>query len=179
MLNFSLLLAEVATLADISVLVWILYILGLIFVCVELFIPGFGVFGLTGVAALVAAIVILIVQGAPFVMILGFILVAVGVIAIAVTAMSFLLKSGKLKKNAIFNIGSSVPTDHTEGTPEYSPLIGKIGTTQNFLRPIGKVKFDDGEIVDVIARDGIIDEGVKVVVVSVDGQAVKVDRVKE
>lgn len=177
-LNMFLLAGESITrLVDVSVVVWIMYILGLIFVCVELFIPGFGFFGISGIVLLVASIITLIVQGAEFLVILWLLMIAIGVIAVAVAIMATLLKSGKLK-SAIFNIGNSVPTDRTEGTQDFSHLIGKVGQTKNFLRPIGQVIFDDGEIVDVIARSGVIDADTKVIVVSVEGQAVKVDQVK-
>ncbi len=90
---------------------------------------------------------------------------------------SLLIRKSKLGKTAIFNVGTAVPEDKTEGTRDYAYLLGKIGVASTILRPCGKVNFD-GETVDVVARDSFIDTGASVEVVRVEGQRVVVVEIK-
>ena len=64
-----------------------------------------------------------------------------------------------------------MPEDKTEGTRDYSGLVGKTGVVTTVLRPAGKINID-GEIVDVVARDGFVEVGATVTVLSVEGSKV-------
>ena len=65
----------------------------------------------------------------------------------------------------------------SEGTDDYTYLLGKEGITTTFLRPVGKAKVDD-EIVEVINEDAtVIEQGEKVLIVKVEGQKVIVRKI--
>lgn len=151
----------------------VLFIIGIIFCAIEACVPGFGFFGIAGTILIVAGIVVRMIFGGDLYMLLYMILIALVLFGALFMLASLLIRKGKLGKTAIFNVGTAVPEDKTEGTRDYSGLVGKSGVVASVLRPSGKVKFD-GEIVDVVARDGFVEEGASVTVVAVEGQRVVV-----
>ncbi|MDD3831467.1 MAG: NfeD family protein [Clostridia bacterium] len=158
--------------------------LAILFVCVgfilclvEVFIPGLGVFGITGGLLYIIGLIIGLINGMPIWAVILMLLLGIAVGVFLVYWVSRAIKKGKLGKSSIFNVGTAIPTGVTEGTKDYTYLLGKEGTTITFLRPVGVAKFN-GEVIDVVAKTGIIDEGQRVVVVQVEGQRVVVEVVE-
>lgn len=151
----------------------VLFILGIIFCAIEACVPGFGFFGIAGTIMIVAGIVVRMIFGGDLYMLLYMVLIALVLFGALFMLASLVIRKSKLGKTAIFNVGTAVPEDITEGTRDYSSLIGKIGVVATVLRPAGKVDFD-GEVVDVVARDGFVEVGAEVVVSNVEGQRVVV-----
>lgn len=149
----------------------VLFVLGIIFCAIEACVPGFGFFGITGTIMIVAGIIVRMIFGGDLYMLLYMILIALVLFGILFFVASLLIRKGKLGKTAIFNVGTAVPEDKTEGTRDYSGLLGKSGVVTTLLRPTGKAEIE-GEIVDVVARDGYIDAGTNVTVIGVEGQRV-------
>lgn len=151
----------------------LLFILGIIFCAIEMCVPGFGFFGIAGSILLLAGIIVRMVCGGDLYMLLYMVLIAIALFIIMFAVISTLIRKGKLGKTAIFNVGTAVPEDKTEGTKDYSSLIGKSGVVTALLHPSGKVNID-GEIIDVVARDGYIEAGTNVTVVAVEGRRIVV-----
>ena len=146
----------------------LLVILGIIFCAIEMCVPGFGFFGITGSIMLLAGIIVRMVCGGDLYMLLYMILIAIVLFILMFFVLSRLIRKGRLGKTALFNVGTAVPEDKTEGTKDYSALIGKSGVVITVLRPSGKINVD-GEIIDVVARDGYIAVGAAVKVFAVEG----------
>ena len=70
-------------------------------------------------------------------------------------------------------MSTAVSEEKTEGTKDFTYLLQKEGVALTVLRPVGKANFG-GEVVDVVARDGFINEGEKVVCIQVEGQRIVV-----
>lgn len=151
----------------------VLFILGIIFCAIEACVPGFGFFGIAGTIMIVAGIVVRMIFGGDLYMLLYMVLIALVLFGILFFVASLLIRKGRLGRTAIFNVGTAVPEDITEGTRDYSSLVGKKGVVTSVLRPAGKVNID-GEIVDVVARDGYVEAGAEVVVLNVEGQRIVV-----
>lgn len=149
----------------------VLFVLGIIFCAIETFTPRFGFFGIAGIIMIVAGIVVRMICGGDLYMLLYMVLIALVLFCVFFFVASVLIRKSKLGKTAIFNVGTAVPEDKTEGTRDYSGLIGKTGVVISVLRPAGKIKID-GEIVDVVARDGYVEVGANVTVLSVEGSKV-------
>lgn len=149
----------------------VLFVLGIIFCAIEACVPGFGFFGIAGTIMIVAGIIVRMIFGGDLYMLLYMILIALVLFGILFFVASLLIRKGKLGKTAIFSVGTAVPEDKTEGTRDYSGLVGKSGVVTTLLRPTGKAEIE-GEIVDVVARDGYIDAGTNVTVIGVEGQRV-------
>ncbi|MBR2323960.1 MAG: hypothetical protein IKA39_03600 [Clostridia bacterium] len=155
----------------------LLYALGIIHVVIEMFTLGFGPFGLVGIICLIAGIVVRFIAGATTIEIILTILGIVALLGVMLSLTAKSAKSGKLSKSAIILNQSAVPFDKTEGTDDYTYLLGKEGITTTFLRPVGKAKVDD-EIVEVINEDAtVIEQGEKVLIVKVEGQKVIVRKI--
>ncbi len=153
-----------------------LFVLGIILCAVEMFVPGFGICGISGIILVIAGIVVRMVCGGDVYMLLYMVLIALVLFVIMFVVASTLIRKSKLGKTAIFNVGTAVPEDITEGTRDYSRLVNKTGVTTTVLRPSGKVDFD-GEVFDVVARDGFIEAGASVKVLEVEGQKITVIKI--
>lgn len=158
-----------------ELLPWIItmFIVGVIMVGIEMAIPGFGVFGIIGVVLFVAASILHFLNGGQFIVWVIIVIVAALLIVSIFIVLSRLVRKGKLGKSSIFNNQSSVPTDITQGTKDFSYLLHQQGTAITLLRPIGRAVFGQ-ETVDVVARDGFIEKDATVEVVAVEGQRVVV-----
>lgn len=163
--------------AEMPIIVYILFIVGIVLCAIEMFVPGFGIFGISGGALLIASMVIRLANNGDIYMLLYMLLFAVIILTVLLLIISRAINKGKLGKSAIFDVGTSVPEGRTEGTKDYSYLVGKTGKTVTLLRPIGSAEFDNGVIVDVIAKSGSIDAGTAVKVVYVEGQKVVVEEI--
>jgi membrane-bound ClpP family serine protease len=91
--------------------------------------------------------------------------------------MVYSAKKGWLSRTAFIEQKSAVPVGITEGTHDYSDLIGKIGKAASMLRPAG-IAIIDGERYDVVSLNEYIPEGSEVVVSAVEGVRIVVKQVK-
>lgn len=159
--------------SEMTPLVIILFVLGIIFCVIELFTPGFGVFGISGIVFIVVAIVLRMIDGGTLSMLLYMLLISGAIVGILFGVVTHSIKKGKLGKTAIFSVKPSVPEGKTEGTQDFSSLVGNDGVAVTALHPVGRASFD-GNTVDVVARDGFVEQGKTVTVVAVEGQRVTV-----
>lgn len=151
----------------------VLFVLGIIFCAIEMFIPGFGFFGISGSIMIVAGIIVRLVCGGDAMMFLYMVLIAFVLFFLMFFVLSRAITKGRLGKTTIFNIGTAVPEDKTEGTKDFSKYLNAQGAATTVLRPVGKAKFGD-DVVDVVARDGFIAADEEIVCVEVEGQRVVV-----
>lgn len=151
----------------------VIFVLGLIFCAIEMFVPGFGFFGGCGIALLVVGIILRMVSGGDIYMLLYMVLIAMILVFLMCFVFSRMITKGRLGKTSIFNVGTAVPEDKTEGTRDFSALVGQEGVATTALRPIGKASID-GEVFDVVSRDGFVEAGASVTVIETEGQRVVV-----
>lgn len=151
----------------------ILFVLGIIFCAVEMCLPGFGVFGITGTLMIIAGIIVRVVCGGDLMMLLYMIVIALVLYVLMFFVFSKLITKSRLAKTPFFSVDPAVSEGKTEGTKDFSALIGATGIAQTTLRPVGKAVLDN-QIVDVVARDGFIQQGATVTCVEVEGTRVVV-----
>ena len=149
------------------------FVLGIIFCAIEMCVPGFGFFGISGTILIVAGIVLRMIFGGDLLMLLYMVLIALVLFTLTFWLFSRLITKSRLSKTALFHVDSAVPTGVTEGTRDYSHLVGQVGVAVTGLHPVGRAEFNGG-IVDVVARDGYIAKNAAVVVTHVEGQRVVV-----
>lgn len=152
----------------------VLFIVGIVLMLIEAFIPGFGIFGAGGLVALVAAIILAAATSRMGVIMLLIALALAGVIIYV--AFRFLKKRGLLDRVMLSEaekreLGYIALRDLTH-------LSGRRGVTATPLRPSGAVEID-GERVDVVSEGGFLPPGQEVVVVKVEGRRVVVRPIKE
>ena len=149
----------------------VLFVIGLLFCIVELFTPGFGFFGISGICMLVAAIVLRLIFGGDALMLVYMLLIVGSILVLLFVVFDKIVKRGKFRKNSIFDAQPSVSEVRPDGVSDFSSLVGSSGVAKTALRPVGKADFD-GTVVDVVARDGFVEQGQVVTVVATDGPSV-------
>lgn len=155
-----------------------LFVLGIIFCIIEVFMPGFGFFGISGTIMIVVGMILRLIFDGDAWMLLYMLLIFAGLLLLLFFVFSKVLKKGVKTKGSIFYSDIAVPEDKTQGTKDFSAFLQKVGTTQTVLRPIGKAMVG-GEVLDVVARDGFIEKGKKVQVIAVEGQKIEVIEIEE
>ncbi len=125
-----------------------LVIIGYIFIIIELFMPGFGVFGIIGGIATIVGLVI----GLLFVPYFWVVFVLV------LISLFVMIKYFKFPKNLILEdkVGDDVQLDK-------SFLVGKEGVTLTVLKPVGKCSIDDVDY-ECYSSCGMIQNDVSIIV---------------
>ena len=163
---------------------WVTYVLlavGLILVIIEFFVPGYGVFGGIGIAALVAGIISRVVaQGLSVDQICGYIgilvLIIIGILLLVFSILSLSLDKGNGKfifgnKNKEFNLLK-------EKNAELKTLVGKNGVAITDLNPGGKVMID-GLGFDAISLNEFLYANTPVTVKKINHGKVCVEKFKQ
>jgi membrane-bound ClpP family serine protease len=137
-----------------------LVIIGLLLVFAEiLIIPGVGVAGILGVAAMAGSCVYAFLEIGQ----------TAGVIVTAVNAVLLVLITiWVLRAKTWERLALATNIDSKAIVPEAEVVPGTVGVTITRLAPMGTARFGDLRL-EVTAREGIIDPGVEVEVVEVDG----------
>ena len=159
------------TFSDIGWLPAILLVLGLIFVIVELFVPGYGFFGISGGILVIAALIIRSYNnggGNPVIQAFVLLGVAVLVVGIAAIILLILVKKGVFSRTGFVLGRTSVDKVRSEGTPDFTVLVGEVGVAKCDLRPVGTAEIGD-RLYDVVTRGEYIVSGSSVKVVDVEG----------
>jgi membrane-bound serine protease (ClpP class) len=161
------------------------FVIGIILLAVEFFvIPGFGVFGVTGIVLTLGGLVLSMLPNEAF----NFdwvsstqlveALLTVILAALAAVGLVFWLTPKVNEWGAFKHLALATTQDRAQGftASVYSEsLLGKIGTVHSRLRPSGKIKLD-GEIFDAYSRGDFIDQGEMVEVISTEGTSLRVKK---
>ncbi len=150
---------------------------GLVFIIVEIFQPGFGIFGTLGIILCIASIFIHVSAGHGTPLAQAFIMIFIICISIisAFLVMLSSAKKGWIFRSPIIQKGSVLGNGITEGTKDYTSLIGSIGIATTDLRPVGRAQLGE-EIYDVVADGFYIAKGEGVRVIGVEGVKILVKR---
>lgn len=137
-----------------------LIIIGLLLVFAEvLIIPGVGVAGILGIAAMASSCVYAFMEISQTA---GIIVTAVNAVLVVLITI-WVLRAKTWEKLAL-----ATNIDSKAIVPEAEVVPGTVGVTVTRLAPMGTARFGDLRM-EVTAREGIIDPGVEVEVVEVDG----------
>ena len=142
-------------------------LLGMILIIVEVFLPGFGLPGLSGIAMVGAGIVLTGMHfGAP--MAVGVLLVVIAILAVLISWVLRQVVHGKTKTDLFLK-----EKGEYELHEDMQILVGKTGVTTSVLRPAGIGDFD-GVRLNVVTEGGFIEKGVPIQIVRVDGSKIVV-----
>lgn len=151
----------------------VLLSLGLVFTIVEVFVPGFGFFGVVGIGSMIAGIVVRIVQGLNLVQSLALILIVIGFYVVAGMYMVFSAQHGILSQTGLFETNSTLRQDYNKTEKELRKLIGKSGRALSKLNLGGKAKIR-GKIYDVVSATSLIPAGSHVKVIAIKDNQIMV-----
>lgn len=161
--------------STLSILATIIYVIGLIFLIVEAFIPGFGFFGISGLSLIGISIVTKIaigesIQNILWTLVIAFIIIIALLVWIIISA-----KKGLISKSPLMSQGTSIPTFYNDD--DLKIFIGLKGETVTTCKPIGKIRLDN-EIYEAQSLDGFLDIGTKIEVISVENNVLRISKIK-
>jgi membrane-bound ClpP family serine protease len=145
---------------------------GVLMVILEMFIPGFGIPGITGVILLILGISMTartVVEGLFLIFI---------ILAVLGVNLIFVLRSvtkGKLAKTLVLNDSLNKEAGFS-GTEDFSSFLGKEGIAHTVLRPAGVADFEGAKL-DVVTEAEYLAKGAKIKVIKVEGRRVVVRQV--
>lgn len=152
----------------------LLFALGLILLALEVFvIPGFGIAGIAGIIALLAAIYLSLIGALKYVSMEDFssaaaqlggalLLTLLGVF----TLIRFLPRTGLWKHITL--AGEQKQAEGFVSPPDYSGYVGKEGISLSPLRPAGVGLFDN-ERLDVVSEGPFIEQNSRIKIIKVEG----------
>ncbi len=149
--------------------VMIMLLVGVGLLVFEMYVPGFGVPGISGIALLVLGFVLLqptLAQG----LVLFAILAAILCVALSICLYS--ASKGRLSKSKLVLNDVAVPADTAENN-DLNYFIGKEGVTHTALRPAGIGEFD-GVKLNVVSDGEFIGKDKRIRVLSVEGNRIVV-----
>lgn len=166
-----------------SFVAWIALVVALGCLIAEIFIPSFGLVGISGTILGVLGLIVnafipnLGVAGIIWLTVDTLLIFAVVLTTIKIIYLAKNKKLGKKKKKEYLVIdGNKVPADEM-GNPDFSFLLGKEGVCVTDLNPSGKVEID-GVKYNVLAEKGYLYNGNKVKVIKCVSSSVYVEKIK-
>ena len=148
-------------------------LIGLVLVVIEMFLPGFGFVGLSGMLLLAGSVVFTWINyGAMYGSLMMIAVLILVVICLIVSLRS--ASKGKLSRSRVFmkEGDSSGETVKAEAPVE----VGDTGETETLLRPAGIVLFGDRRV-SVVSEGQFIDKGKTVRVSRVEGTRIVVEEI--
>jgi membrane-bound serine protease (ClpP class) len=144
----------------------ILFVMGLLFMIVEGFIPGFGIPGIIGILCFSASLILI----APSFQagLQSFAIALVGSIVLISLAVKFLSRSTYWDKFTLSH-RQSKEGGYISQKEDYSIYIGRRGRTSTPLRPAGIMVLEDGTRLDVVSEGGFIEKDQPVIIRATDG----------
>lgn len=152
--------------STINTVALIMFITGLLLLIVEMFIPGFGIAGISGIILLVLAAIIQaksIMQGLILIILVGII---IGII--------FLIFYKSASKGALYKSEVILKEKSEKGKNIETVKPGDVGIALTILRPAGTAQIN-GIKYDVISQGEFISKDTPVKVLSVEGNKIIVE----
>ncbi|MCL6589378.1 MAG: hypothetical protein K6U80_05420 [Firmicutes bacterium] len=145
------------------------FILGLILLIIEMFHPGFGAPGVTGLVLLIVGVVF---SAKTWLEALVLVVIILAILGIALTFVLHSASKGFLKKKLVLSHASKKESGYI-GTEDLEYFLGKEGVAATVLRPSGAASFD-GVKVDVVTEGDYIPKGAPIKVIKVEGRRIVV-----
>lgn len=151
-------------------------LVGIGLLIVEVFMPGFGLPGLAGIALLAASAVFTWQQHGPLAGL------GIAVVNLALVGLAFFISmrsaaKGRLSRSPLILKGGQTREEGFIATEPQPGLVGSVGFTHTVLRPAGIAEFD-GERLTVVSAGDFIPKDARVIVKEVEGSRVLVEQVR-
>ncbi len=152
------------------------FFVGVGLLVVEVFMPGFGVAGISGIISEIVAVVLTYLQYGGLAA-LGLTIVILAVMGISISVSLRSVTKGRLSKSPIVLQNSETAEAGFSAVADMDVFLGKEGETVTVLRPTGMAEFD-GVKLNVVSDGEYIPKGTQVRVSRVEGARVVVQMVK-
>lgn len=148
-----------------------LLILGVVLFVVEIFVPGFGFFGISGFGCLIAGIIVRICQGLNLTQSLALVLIVLGFLTLVVMIMVWGAQYGLLGKTGLFERRTTLSADYNKVSRELKKLVGKNGKTVSKLDLGGQAKIK-GRVYDVVSMSSYIEANTRIKVEKIEDNTI-------
>ncbi len=159
--------------SNIGVIQAILLIVGLTLIFAEIFTPGFGIAGITGIVLVIIGIIITAKTIFEALVMILILFVIVGIVFF------FVFRSatrGKLSKSLVLTDTMNKESGYGS-TDDLKSMIGKEGIALSVLRPSGIGDFD-GIKLDVVTEGEYVPSGSRIKIIEISGPRIVVREVK-
>ena len=147
---------------------------GMALIVLEVFLPGFGVPGISGLVLSLAAVLITRMRYG-WVAALGFTVVMIALMGIVISiSLKSAAKGALYKTNLVLHATESSEEGYDAAT-DMQVFLGKQGTVSTPLRPVGIAEFD-GVRLNVVTEGEYVDADESVTIVRVEGSRIVVRR---
>ena len=149
-------------------------VLGIGLLVVEMFMPGFGIPGISGLALLVASVVFTWTQHGMLAGLgMAVIVLTMGGLVIMLSLRS--AAKGRLSRSPLILKGGQTPEEGFTAADDLSGFLGRSGKTLTVLRPAGIAEFEDVRL-NVVSAGEFIQKGERVVVKQIEGARILVEK---
>ena len=156
----------------------VLLAVGIALLFVEFFLPGFGVFGFSGIICVLLGIIFRgVLDGGSFFQVAILTLLLLAFLAICWVILFWSMRRGVLSRSPLVQNKTAIPKDYDAMDAERAGLRGKRGTIVADCKPMGKAEIG-GKTYNVCANSGYLVKGTIVEVVSVTIELITVEKVK-
>ncbi|MEA4928848.1 MAG: NfeD family protein [Candidatus Limiplasma sp.] len=152
----------------------ICFLVGVALLVAEVFMPGFGIAGISGIVLEIISIVLTYLKYGGLAS-LGLTVVILAVIGISISVSLRSATRGRLSKSPIILHQAETSAEGYNATTDMEVFLGKEGQTVTVLRPTGMAEFD-GVKLNVVSDGEYIPKGTPVRVDRVEGVRVVVRR---
>ncbi len=167
---------SITTLFDgMGVIPMIIFAVGIIFCIIEIFVPGFGIFGITGTVFITIGVVVRYVLDFDIQHLIIMIMFVIAVVFLAVSIMVYSAKNGLLGKSALIENRTAIPLDYSKDDKEYVKMLGKVSFTETDFTPYGKFSLNNEDFVATTYGD-YLPKGTKIQIVEIDGKTIYVKK---
>ena len=146
----------------------IMMIAGFVLLVIEMYIPGFGLAGISGIVLMAGGIIVM--QPTPL-QALILVLISVLLLSIAFSLAMYSISKGRLSRSKLVLNDALNQKDST--AEDLSYFIGKVGQTHTALRPAGIAEFD-GVKLNVVSDGDFVNTQKHVRVERVEGNRIVV-----
>ncbi|MGD9901358.1 MAG: NfeD family protein [Spirochaetales bacterium] len=164
------LFTEMGTLSAVFLLI------GMVLGIIEVFIPGFGIFGIMGIIMSVLGIVFRILVGISLTQVFILIFIVLAAFLLLFLIFTYSARFGLLSRTGIVESGTAVSKDYNSDAKNFAYLLGKIGATSTVCKPVGKVTIENVDY-QVFSSGEYLPKGVNVKVIEVDGSNIIVKKI--
>lgn len=144
------------------------FLAGTALLVIEVFMPGFGIAGISGIVLDVVSITLMLINHGPLAA-LGLTILVLALIGVTISVTLRSATKGRLSKTPlILHKAETAEDGYNAASEDMDVFLGKEGVVVTTLRPVGMAEID-GVRLNVVSDAEFIPKGTRVRVTSVDG----------
>ena len=153
-----------------------LFLLGVVLCLIEVFVPGFGVFGVGGIASIAASIFLMAPDAATAV---KYLVVMAIMLVVLVPILFKVMKKRKVLDKLMVKEELKTEDGFVSRRADLGQYVNREGRAFTVLRPAGTMITDDGVRLDVVTKGDFIEKDARIRVVGMDGTWLTVEKIEE